>query len=128
MVAALVAGALFTKQLLWTPITTFNMMEVMTNQFKMSGASFAGTDKNGEPFKLRAASARQEYQNPDIIYMERVSGVITRASNGEKIINNVRARTGEYNRANQSVRLLGDVHVDSSNGDHLVTKELVIKL
>lgn len=128
MVAALVAGALFTKQLLWTPITTFNMMEVMTNQFKMSGASFAGTDKNGEPFKLRATSARQEYQNPDIIYMERVSGTITHATNGEKTINNVRARTGEYNRANQSVRLLGDVHVDSSNGDHLVTKELVIKL
>ncbi len=128
MVAALVAGSLFTKQLLWTPISAINMMDVISNQFKMSGASFAGTDKNGDPFKLRAASARQEYQNPDIIYMERVSGVITRASNGTKTVNNISANTGEYNRTDRTVRLIGNVHVDASNGDHLITKELVIRL
>ena len=59
MVAALVAGALFTQQLLWTPITAINMQDIVANQFKMSGAVFAGTDKNGEPFKLRAKTARQ---------------------------------------------------------------------
>ena len=128
MVAALVAGSLFTKQLLWTPISAINMIDVISNQFKMSGASFAGTDKNGDPFKLRATTARQEYQNPDIIYMDQVSGVITRVTNGQKTINNVTARAGEYNRANGSVRLIGNVHVDSSSGDHIITKELVIKL
>ncbi|MDE6478452.1 MAG: hypothetical protein K2L94_04380, partial [Alphaproteobacteria bacterium] len=61
MVAALVAGALFTQQLLWTPITAINMQDIVANQFKMSGAVFAGTDKNGEPFRLRATTARQEY-------------------------------------------------------------------
>ncbi len=128
MVAALVAGSLFTKQLLWTPISAINMMDVITNQFKMSGASFAGTDKNGEPFRLRAASARQEYQNPDIIYMERVSGTTTRISGGQKIVDNITANTGQYNRKNRTVRLLGNVHIDSSNGDRVITKELVIRL
>lgn len=128
MVAALVAGSLFTKQLLWTPISAINMIDVITNQFKMTGASFAGTDKNGEPFKLRAASARQEYQHPDIIFMERVSGTTTRVSNGQKIVDTISANTGKYDRGDKTIKLNGNVHVDSSNGDRVITKELVIRL
>jgi len=128
MVAALVAGALFTKQLLWTPISAINMTDVISNQFKMSGASFAGTDKNGAPFRLRAATARQEYKNPDVIYMDNVSGTITRKSGGETLTQNITARTGQYNRKLHNIHLIGDVRIDSSNGDKIFTKELVIKL
>lgn len=128
MVAALVAGSLFTKQLLWTPISAINMIDVITNQFKMTGASFAGMDKNGEPFKLRAASARQEYQHPDIIFMERVSGTTTRVSNGQKIVDTISANTGKYDRSDKTIKLNGNVHIDSSNGDRVITKELVIRL
>ena len=70
MIAALVAGSLFTKQLLWTPISAINMTDIVTNQFKMTNASFVGTDKNGEPFKIRAKNGYQEYNNPDIIFLE----------------------------------------------------------
>lgn len=128
MVAALVAGSLFTKQLLWTPISAINMTDVISNQFKMSGASFAGTDKNGAPFRVRAVTARQEYNNPDIIYMDTVSGTFTRKNGGETVTQNITARTAHYNMAARNIRLIGDVHVDSSNGDRILTKELVIKL
>lgn len=128
MVAALVAGALFTKQLLWTPISAINMTDVITNQFKMSGAMFEGTDKDGAPFRIRAASARQEYKTPDIIYMDNVSGTITRKADGNVITQNISARAGQYNTTQKNIRLIGDVHIDSSNGDKLLTKELVIKL
>lgn len=128
MVAALVAGALFTKQLLWTPISAINITDVISNQFKMSGAVFEGTDKDGAPFRIRAASARQEYKTPDIIYMDTVSGTITRKSGGETVTQNVSANTGQYNRTKKNIRLIGNVHIDSSNGDQILTKELVIKL
>ncbi len=128
MVAALVAGSLFTKQLLWTPISAINMKEIASNQFKMSNATFAGTDKNGEPFTLRAAIARQEYNNPNMIYVERVSGTIIRASGGEKIKDTIASKSGRYDRTNRSITLKGDVHVDSSNGDKIRTEELVIQL
>jgi len=128
MVAALVAGALFTQQLLWTPISAINMTDVTSNQFKMSGASFAGVDKDGTPFRLRAAVARQEYSNTDIIFMDIVSGTITRKSGGDTVTQHITARRGQYNRANKSIRLTGDVKIDSSNGDRILTKELVIKL
>lgn len=128
MVAALVAGSLFTQQLLWTPISAINMMDVISNQFKMSGAAFEGTDKDGEPFRLRAASARQEYQNPDVIYMERVSGTITRKNGGQKEVHDISANTGQYNRKNRTVRLIGNVHINSSTGDKVIAKELVVKL
>ena len=128
MVAALVAGSLFTKQLLWTPISVINMTDIVTNQFKMSNASFVGTDKNGEPFKLRAQTGYQEYDNPDIVFMDAVSGTISRVSGGTKVIDNIVANKGQYNRKNKTISLTGDVRVDSSNGDKIRTDELVIKL
>lgn len=128
MVAALVAGALFTKQLLWTPISAVNMADIVSNQFKMSGASFAGTDTNGEPFKIRAKSGRQEYDNPNIIFLDTVSGTINRKSGGKTITDNISANSGQYNRDKKTIRLLGNVKIDSSNGDKLRTKELVIRL
>lgn len=128
MVAALVAGTLFTKQLLWTPISAINMKEIASNQFKMSNASFSGTDKNGHPFKIRAKIARQEYNNPDIVFVEGVSGTITRKSGGQIITDVISARTGRYSRVTKSITLRGNVHVDSSNGDKINTEELVVQL
>ncbi len=128
MVAALVAGALFTKQLLWTPISVINMTDIVTNQFKMSGASFVGTDKNGAPFKLRAKTGYQEYDNPDVVFLDNVSGTVTRVTGGVRVVDNIVAGKGQYNRKSKMISLTGDVRVDSSNGDKLRTDELVIKL
>lgn len=128
MVAALVGGTLFSKQLLWTPIAAVNMTDIVTNQFKMTNASFAGTDKNGDPFKIRATSGRQEYDNPDAILLENVSGTITRRSGGNKTTDNITAHSGVYNRTQKTITLRGNVNIDSSNGDKLITKELVIRL
>lgn len=128
MVAALVAGALFTKQLLWTPISAINMTDIVTNQFKMTGASFVGTDKNGEPFKLRAKVGYQEYDNPDVVFMDSVAGTISRVTGGTKVVDNITANRGQYNRVHKKITLTGDVRVDSSNGDKVRTEELVIRL
>lgn len=128
MIAALVAAPLFTKQLLWTPISAVNMTDIVSNQFKMSGASFVGTDKNGEPFRLRAKTGYQEYDNPDIIFMDTVSGTISRVTGGKKITDTITANRGQYNRTKKHITLTGNVRVDSSNGDKVRTNELVIKL
>ena len=128
MVAALIAGSLFTRQLLWTPISAINMTDIVSNQFKMSNASFSGTDKNGEPFRIHARSGRQEYDRPNVILLEYVSGTTTRISNGQKITDNITADAGEYDRVNKTITLTNNVHVDSSNGDKIRTDELVIKL
>lgn len=128
MVAALVAGSLFTKQLLWTPISAINMTDIVSKQFKMSGASFVGTDKNGEPFKLRAATGYQEYDNPDIVMLDTVSGTVNRKSDGQTITDNITAKRGKYDRTSKTITLTGDVRVDSSNGDKIRTQQLVIRL
>ena len=128
MIASLIAGALFTQQILWTPISAINLNDIVTNQFKMSNASFIGTDKNGQPFKIHAKIGYQEYENPDIIFMETVSGKVNRNSNGAIITDDITAKTAQYDRNKQTVTLIGNVRVDSSNGDKIRTKELVIKL
>ncbi len=128
MIAALAAGSLFTKQLLWTPISAINMTDIVSNQFKMTNAAFVGTDKNGEPFKIKAKTGYQEYNNPDIIFLESISGTTSRTSNGQKIVDNITANTGQYNRTAKRINLIGNVRVDSSNGDKIRTDELVIKL
>lgn len=128
MLVALIAGSLFTRELLWTPISAINMTDIVTNQFKMSNASFAGTDQNGEPFRLHAATGRQEYDNPDIIYMDTVSGNAIRIQDGERVKYDFVANTGEYNRKKKNIRLIGNVKIYISNGDKIFTDEMVIKL
>lgn len=128
MVVALIATSLFTRELLWTPISAINMTDIVTNQFKMSNASFAGTDQNGEPFRLRAKSGRQEYDKPDIIFLDSVSGNAVRIQDGQRVKYDFVANTGEYNRTKKNIRLIGDVKIYISNGDKIFTDEMVIKL
>jgi len=128
MVAALVAGALFTHQLLWTPISAVNMKDIATNQFKMTDASFSGVDRDGNPFQIHAETARQEYDQPDIIYLDTIRGNITRKIDGKMEKNNVSANRGQYNIKTKRVILSGNVRVDSSTGDKALTDEMVIKL
>lgn len=128
MVAVLVAAALLTKQILWTPISAINMHDIVTNQFKMTNASFVGTDKDGNPFKINAVSGRQEYQKPDIILLEKPFGIVTRNSEKGKITDKISATKGQFNIKTKELKLLGHVRIDSSNGDKILTEEMVIQL
>ncbi len=128
MVAVLVATSLLTKQILWTPISVINMHDIVTNQFKMTNASFVGTDKDGNPFKINAESGRQEYKKPDIIFLEKPSGVVTRNTEKGKVTDKVSATSGQFNIKTKELKLRGKVNVDSSNGDKILTKEMVIQL
>jgi hypothetical protein len=128
MVAALVAGVLFTHQLLWTPISAINMKDIATNQFKMTHASFSGVDRDGNPFHIRAETARQEYDQPDIIYLDTIRGNITRKVDGKPERNDVSARMGQYNIRAKRVTLIGNVRMESTTGDKIITDEMVIKL
>lgn len=128
MVAVLVAASFFTKQILWTPISAINMRDVVTNQFKMTNASFVGIDKDGNPFKIQAVSGRKEYNKPDIIFLEKPSGTIARTAQGKKITDKVSAARGQFNLKNKELNLNGNVRVDSSNGDKILTDEMVIQL
>ena len=128
MVAVLVAAPLLTKQILWTPITAINMRDVVTNQFKMTNASFSGTDKNGNPFKIQAVSGHQEYGNPDVVFLEKPSGVITRTTGKNKITDKISAIAGQFNHKENVLTLIGNVRINSSNGDKILTDKMVIRL
>ena len=129
MIASLVAGALFTRQLLWTPISFINMTDVIQNQFKMSGASIVGTDTNGEPFEVTAASGRRTYDKPDTIILEKVSGYTTQKQNGIKDQITFSADGGEYNIKTKTLQLVGNVNIISKNDGHKIqTPELILRI
>lgn len=128
MVAALVAGALFTKQLLWSPVSGINMADVVSNQFKMTNALFMGTDVHGEPFKIHAKTGRQEYNRPDIILLESLSGYATQIKNNQKNTYNFSANRGEYNLKTKTVTLYGNVKIKTSDNKELHSNELVVRL
>lgn len=128
LIGALIAGSMISKNLRWMPISGIRMSDVMQNQFKMTNPYFSGSDKDGNPFTMHADSARQEYDLPDLVFLDNINAKITRISDGNKITDNIRAKTGKYDKMTKSVTLNGNVRVNSSNGDKLVTEELVIKL
>lgn len=128
MIAGLIAASLFTKQILWTPITAINMRDIVSNQFKMTNANFTGTDKDNNPFKIHANSGYQEYNKPDIVFLENPSGTITRSTDKGKVIDNVTAKSGQFNHKDKILTLIGDVQVESSNGDKIKTGKMVLRL
>lgn len=128
MIAVLVAASFLTKQIIWTPISAINMHDVVTNQFKMTNASFVGTDKDGNPFKINAVSGRKEYNKPDIVFLEKPSGTVTRTTDNKKITDKISAQAGQFNLKTKELSLRGHVRVDSSNGDKILTEEMVVQL
>lgn len=128
MIAVLVAASLLTREILWTPISAINMRDIMTNQFKMTNASFVGTDKDGNPFKIWAVSGRKEYEKPDIIFLEKPKGIITKNSDKGKKTDKISASRGQFNIKSNVLTLYNNVRVDSSNGDKILTDEMVIQL
>jgi len=128
MVAVLVAAPLLTKQILWTPITAVNMRDIVTNQFKMTNASFSGTDKDGNPFKIYAVSGHQEYNKPDIVFLEKPSGVITRTNSKGKTVEKIIANSGQFNHKENVLTLIGNVRITSSNGDKTMADKMVLRL
>ena len=128
MVAVLVAASLFTKQILWTPISAINMKDIVLNQFKMTNATFVGNDKDNNPFTIHAESGHQEFNNPDVVFLTKPSGTIIRNTKNGKITDSISANKGQYNHQTRILKLNGDVRVNSSNGDKVLTDEMVIKL
>jgi hypothetical protein len=128
MIAALVAGALFTHQLLWTPISIINMTDVMQNRFKMSGASLAGTDSKGNPFQINAATGRLEYDRPNTVIFENISGNMTKLHQGEKDLIKFSADGGEYEIKEKVLHLVGNVNIISKTQGTIQTSELTITL
>ena len=128
MVAVLVAASLFTKQILWTPITAVNMKDVVSNQFKMTNASFAGMDKDNNPYKIHANTGYKKYDKPNIVFLEKPSGKITRTTKDGKVTDNITASRGQFNHKTKVLTLTGNVRVNSSNGDKFLTEEMVLQL
>jgi len=128
MLAALAAGSILNKELLWTPITAINMSDIARNQFKMENLSFAGLDQKGNPFSIKTQTARQEYDNPDLIIMTNIVARTVRIDNDRKVTDDISADHGVFDKVKKNATLTGNVRVDSDNGDSLRTNELVIQL
>ena len=104
------------------------MRDVVTNQFKMTNASFVGTDKDGNPFRIQAKSGHKTYDKSDIIFLEQPSGTIVRTTNNKKITDKISASTGQFNLKTKELKLKRNVRVESSTGDKIITDEMVIQL
>ena len=128
MIAVLVAAPLLTKQILWTPITAVNMRDMVSNQFKMTNAYFVGTDKDNNPFKIHAESGHKEYEKPDIVFLEKPSGNVVRLNGDTKITDKISANRGQFNHKEKVLTLIGNVRINSSNGDKILTDKMVIRL
>ena len=59
---------------------------------------------------------------------EQPSGVITRSTAEGKRTDKISAKRGQFNHKEQVLTLIGNVTVNSSTGDKILTKEMVIKL
>lgn len=104
------------------------MQGIQMNQFKMQNASFSGTDEEGKPFQIRAEIAYQTYESSEKIILERVWGNIERTQDGKSIRDIITADSAIFDKSKSTLNLKTNVRVNSSNGDKILTDEMVVKL
>ena len=81
------------------------MKDVVSNQFKMTNASFAGMDKDNNPYKIHANTGYKKYDKPNIVFLEKPSGTIARTTQGKKITDKVSAARGQFNLKTKELNL-----------------------
>ncbi|MDR0803593.1 MAG: hypothetical protein LBO08_00680 [Rickettsiales bacterium] len=124
----LAASPFFVKNMLWTPLSLDNLPSIVQNQFQMTDAEFSGLDQNKNPVHIRARSATKNYDSDSVINFVGLTARIVRVAGNQKITDNIRANGGTMNTATKKVYLVGDVRIDSSNGDKIRTNSMEIQL
>jgi lipopolysaccharide export system protein LptC len=101
-----------------------NKVATAKERLKTQAAEYRGTDDNGRAFTLNADRAIQATSNVPII---QITGVKARMDlkDGEAVM---RADSGRYHMDQQKVDVDGPVHVVSTNGDHLETRDASLDL
>ncbi len=77
-------------------------------RFAVQGSEVAGFDDDQQPYKIAAVEANQDKQQPNLVHMRQVTGLLRR-TDGRAM--DVTAKTGLFNSRDKSLRLSGDVSI-----------------
>lgn len=127
-VSVLIIASFFTKQLFWSPISDFNLNNLQKYKFNMSKINFVGKDNNNLNFKIIAETGHQTYKNQSVIFLENIVANKDRFEKGRLINDKIVADTAVYNLKDKTIVLQGNVNLTSTDGNKVITEELVIKL
>jgi lipopolysaccharide export system protein LptC len=93
-------------------------------RFAVKGSQVGGFDDESQPYTISAEKARQNKEQPNLVHMQRVSGLLRR-SDGRMM--DLTAATGLFDSRDKSLRLDGNVsikladtftaHMDTANVD-----------
>lgn len=77
-------------------------------RFAVAGSEVAGFDEEKQPYTISAQVARQDKQQPNLVHMDRVSGILRR-TDGRKM--DITAANGLFNSKDKSLTLDGNVSI-----------------
>lgn len=77
-------------------------------RFAVQGSEVAGFDDDQQPYKIAALEANQDKQQPNLVHMRQVSGLLRR-TDGRAM--DITAKNGLFNSKDKSLRLSGDVSI-----------------
>lgn len=126
VVALMGIGALFALTQLGLPLAldlSNARLSITPNAVIMEHPNFTGFAGEGREYSVSAARAVQSLANPDRVQLEAISATIDIADQG---VTSVAAGSGKYDHAAGTLRLEGDVTLDSSQGYGLRMREVDI--
>ena len=81
-------------------------------RFELAGSEVAGFDDEKQPYTISAEMARQDKQQPNLVHMDRVSGILRR-TDGRQM--DITAANGLFNSKDKSLTLDGNVAIVLQN-------------
>lgn len=112
---SLAGGILFTSGIFAPsgPILESSSVGIENGVLTMENARLTGIDEDDRPYEVNAITASQRLGEPGIITLD---GIDAELSGGEKSWSSVAARSGQYDRDQEVLRLEDDVLVRSGEG------------
>ncbi len=112
---SLVAGILITSGIFAPsgPILESSSVGIENGVLTMENARLTGIDEEDRPYEVNAVTASQRLSEPGVINLD---GIDAELSGGDKSWSSVVARSGQYDRDQEVLRLEEDVLVRSGDG------------
>jgi hypothetical protein len=116
------------KNITWAILDAIDISGIEQNNLSVTNLKLNGTDKNGDPFSIRATNALQKFSEPNATYLTNPVANTVRIKNGVKIRDKITAKRGKFLNDRQVMILSDNVRIKSSDGTSASANEIRINL
>ncbi len=105
-------------------LSTAALQTILPENLTMNNPSYKGFGKDGSSYVLEAKTARQDFDKPNIIFLESITGTLLQPDKTKTVLI---AKSGSFNRKSNTLDLFTSIDIASESGLKAKLKSATVK-